>query len=91
MKLQGNRILISRPESKSEQGVIIPEGLKENHEKDLMFKYSKLDVFAVGEECKKVKAGDKVYVGKALEHSEIIEIEGKLYFMLNEMTVSIIW
>ena len=89
-ELQGNRVLIEKPES-PESLVTLSEGAKAEQERDLMSRWMKLKVFAAGNECTVVKTGDMVYVGKALEHSEVIVIEDKTLFLLNEKALPIIW
>lgn len=91
MKLLGKRILIKKPERKESSIIELSEEQKEAMDREMMMKYSKLEVAEVGDECTSVKKGDTVYVGRSLEHAEIIDVEGSLFFMLNEAQVSIIW
>ena len=91
MKLLGKRILIKKPERKEPSLIELSEEQKEAMDREMMMKYSKLEVAEVGDECASVKKGDTVYVGRGLEHAELIDIEGSLFFMLNEAQVSIIW
>lgn len=89
-KVLGKRILIEKPPV-AETTVILTEEAKAIMEKDLIAKWNKLTIAAAGEECTLVKTGDEVYVGRVLEHAEVILIEEKFYFMLNEAQVSIVW
>jgi co-chaperonin GroES (HSP10) len=89
-ELQGNRILIEKPES-PESLVTLTDSAKAEQEKEQMLKWSKLTVVAAGNTCNRVKAGDLVYVGKALEHSEVLVLDEKVYFLLNEGAVAMIW
>jgi co-chaperonin GroES (HSP10) len=88
--LQGNRVLIEKPETK-ESPVLLTDNAKAEFERDLMSRWMKLKVFAAGTECTRIKEGDMVYVGKTLEHSEVVIIEDKTLFLLNENSVPIIW
>lgn len=87
----GKRVLIEKPPV-ADSSVILTEEIKARMEKDLISKWNKLTVSAVGEECTLVKAGDQVYVGRLLEHTEIILIDEKFYFLIqNENQLSIRW
>ena len=89
-KVLGKRVLIEKPET-PESPVLLTDDVKAQMEREMIAKWTKLPVAATGEECTSVKPGDQVYVGRALEHSEIILIDEKTYFMINEAQVSIIW
>jgi co-chaperonin GroES (HSP10) len=89
-KVLGKRVLIEKPET-PESPVILTDDVKAKMEKEMIATWSKLPVAATGEECTSVKTGDLVYVGRALEHAEVLLIEEKTYFMINEAQVSIIW
>jgi co-chaperonin GroES (HSP10) len=89
-KVLGKRVLIAKPET-PESPVLLTDDVKAQMEREMIAKWSKLPVAAVGEECNSVKAGDQVYVGRALEHAEVILIEEQTYFMINEAQVSIVW
>lgn len=90
LKLKGKRILIEKP-VRPESQVILTEDVQANLEAEFMKSWNKLSVAAVGEECTSVKAGDQVYVGAALANSEVIEIDNKIYFIVNENSIAIIW
>ena len=88
--LRGKRILIEKPEVPESQ-FTLTEKIEKDIERDLIKSWSKLKVFSVGDQVTDIKAGDLVYVGTALQHAEVIDIDDKLYFMVNEAAVSIIW
>lgn len=90
MNLKGKRILIEKP-VRPESGVILTDEAKASVEAEMFKQYTKLSVFAVGEDVTGIKPGDKVYIGNALANAEIIDIDGKIYFMVYESNVSIIW
>lgn len=90
-KLRGTRILITKPEEK-DYGIELSEKDKLALENDLKKKWTRLEIFAVGEEVQSVNEGDKVYVPvSALEYAERIEIDGKIKFMVREQDIAIIW
>jgi hypothetical protein len=88
--LKGKRVLIEKPVRK-ESAVILGEDVQANLDADMMLQWSRLKVVAVGNECTSVKAGDQVYVGSALANSEVVEIEGSVFFIVYESNVAIIW
>lgn len=90
MKLHGKRILIEKP-VKPESQVLLTEESESAIEKEWMKSWTKLKVHAVGSDCTVVEAGNLVYVGNALANAEIIDIDGSLYFLVNEAAVCITW
>jgi hypothetical protein len=90
MKLHGKRLLIEKP-VKPESQVLLTEESEAAMEKEWMKSWTKLKVFATGTDCTIVQPGDQVYVGNALANSEIIDIDGSLYFLVNEAAVCITW
>jgi len=88
--VQGRRILIEKPERK-ESAVILGEDVQANLDADMMKQWSRLKVVAVGDECTSVMTGDQVYVGSALANSEVVEIDGSIFFIVYESNVAIIW
>lgn len=90
MKLHGKRILIEKPMKPESQVILTPEA-EQAMEQDWMKSWTKLKVHAVGPDCTQVQAGDLVYVGNALTNSELIDIDGTLYFLVNEAAVCITW
>jgi hypothetical protein len=87
----GKRIIIKKPVIKRESLIEFTPAMEAEYEQEMMKKYSQLEVFAVGNAVTDVKAGDLVYVGSSIAHAEVLEIEGNLYFMVNEQSISIIW
>ena len=88
--LKGKRILIEKP-VRPESQVILTEDVQANLDAEFMKSWTKLRVVAVGDEVTSIKAGDKVYVGSALANSEIVDIEGYVFFIVYESNVAIIW
>jgi len=90
-KLRGTRILLSKPEEK-ESVIELTEKDKQALEDELKKKWSRLEVYAVGNSVEDVYIGDQVYVQiSALEYAERIEIDGKIKFMVREQDIAIVW
>ena len=94
--LRGNKILLDKPEKKEkEEGkldLILTEEMEKDAEKDMMKEWTHLNVFAVGEEVKDIKVGEKVYVRTgALHNAEIIDLDGKLKMMVTANDIVMVW
>lgn len=90
MKVLGKRVLILKPEKTQSPVVLSPEAEAEM-ERELMLKWNALEVMSVGDEVTKVKEGDRVYVGTSIQHSELVTINEKIYFLVNEASILIVW
>ena len=93
--LRGNRVLIDKPAKKEEENkldLILSESDEKDMEKDMMKKWTHLNVFAVGVEVTDVKAGDKVYVKTgALHNAEIIDLDGSIKMMVTIHDIVMVW
>lgn len=93
-QLFGRRILVNVPEKKA-SALDSLELSKQDEDavlRDAMKLWSKLEIFAVGDECVKVKAGDLIYITtSSLENAERIELDGKMKFMLSEYDAAFKW
>lgn len=91
MELQGTRVLISKPTPKVYAIELAPEVKAELERKDYE-KWLKLEVYAVGIDCKKIKVGDWVMVPSySLQNAEPIPIGEDIKLMVNEGEIAIIW
>ena len=90
-KVRGKRVLIKKPVIKRESLIEFTPAMEAEYERDMMMKYTKLEVADVGNEVTDIKPGDLVYVGAAIAHSEVIQIEEEFFFLVPEHAVSIIW
>jgi hypothetical protein len=89
--LKGRRILIEKPE-RPKSVIELTQEQEAAMDMEFISRWTKLTVFAVGENVEGIKAGDQVYVpGGALQSSEIIPFEDKHYIMINEFDVAIVW
>jgi hypothetical protein len=91
MKLLGKRLLLNKPEVKKST-IELSEAEKEQMERELMSKWTTLEVSAVGDEVTMVKPGDKVYVyAHSLRNAEIVEIENIPKLIVHESEIAIVW
>ena len=91
MKILGKRVLLNKPETKKST-IELSETEKQEIERELMFKWTTLEVSAVGNEVTTVKPGDKVYVyAHSLRNAEIVEIEQIAKLIVHESEIAIVW
>lgn len=91
-KFLGTVVVVEKPkkESATKAGIIIPEQTlaSKEMEEQLMKTWSKLKVHDVGDEVKKVKKGDDVYViPRQLASADIAIFDGKEVFLVPEYHV----
>lgn len=91
MKVKGKRVLLNKPVIEKSPIEMTPE-IQASIEMDAMKKWTKLVVYAVGEDVEGIKPGDKVYIPKGgLERSDILEVKGELKLMISQMDIAIVW
>ena len=89
--LKGRRVLVNQPEMK-ESAIQLSEADKAHIEQESMKKWTRLEVFAVGEDVATIKAGDSVYISvAAIKGAEVIEVEKSIKLMLSEYDIAIVW
>jgi hypothetical protein len=89
--LKGRRVLVNQPVMK-ESAIQLSEADKAHIEQESMKQWTRLEVFAVGEEVNGVKAGDLVYISvNAIKNAEVIEVEESIKLMLSEYDIAIVW
>jgi len=88
MELFGKRILINIPVI--EKAIIeLSPAQEAEREKEAIKKWTELEVFAIGDEVEKVKAGDKVYVQSfGLESAEKIMIGEEMKLLVKEFDIA---
>ena len=90
-KLRGNRVLLDRPTLAKSSIELSPEA-KISAEKELMEKFQKIPVFAVGPDVTDVTAGDLVYVpSNVLFNCDLVDFDGELKMLIAEQRIDIIW
>jgi hypothetical protein len=91
MQLKGRRVLLNKPEMKESQ-FELSEADKMALEMDMRKTWTKLEVYAIGDEVESVKVGDKVYMGiSGLQASEAVELEDGMKLMVAERDIAIVW
>lgn len=91
MQLKGKRVLLNKPEVKESQ-FELSESDKHALEMDMRKTWTKLEVYAIGDDVESVKVGDKVYMGiTGLQASEAVELEDGVKLMVAERDIAIIW
>ena len=91
MQLKGKRVLLNKPEVKESQ-FELSESDKHALEMDMRKTWTKLEVYAIGDEVESVKVGDKVYMGiTGLQASEAVELEDGMKLMVAERDIAIVW
>jgi len=91
MQLKGKRVLLNKPEVKESQ-FELSESDKMAIEMDMRKTWTKLEVYAIGDDVESVKVGDKVYMGiTGLQASEAVELEDGVKLMVAERDIAIIW
>ncbi len=91
MQLKGRRVLLNKPEVKESQ-FELSESDKHALEMDMRKTWTKLEVYAIGDDVESVKVGDKVYMGiTGLQTSEAVELEDGMKLMVAERDIAIIW
>jgi hypothetical protein len=91
MQLKGRRVLLNKPEVKESQ-FELSEADKLALEMDMRKTWTKLEVYATGDEVESVKVGDKVYMGiTGLQSSEAVELEDGIKLMVAERDIAIVW
>jgi hypothetical protein len=89
--LKGRRVLVNQPEMK-ESAIQLSEADKAHIEQESMKKWTRLEVYAVGEDVTGVATGDSVYVSvNAIKGAEVIEVEESIKLMLSEYDIAIVW
>jgi hypothetical protein len=91
MKLLGKRILINIPVI--EKPVIeLSPAQEAEREREAIKKWTKLEVFAVGDEVEKVAVGDQIYVQAfGLESAEKIMIGEEMKLLVKEFDIAIVY
>jgi hypothetical protein len=91
-KLIGTRVLLTKP-VKPESTIVLSPDMEEALERDMMKKWTHLEVFAVGTDVTTVKIGDNVYVPSSSLHSaDLIELDDlSTKLMIAEREIAIIW
>ena len=90
-QLRGNRILLDLPK-KEEGKLIVDENTKEALEREMIQKYQKLTVYAVGDVITDVKPGDSVLVDpSSLSKAPVIPMGDDSKLLVSSFDVILVW
>jgi hypothetical protein len=91
-ELRGKRILVTKPVAETKSLIEITPEVQAELDKELMTKWTRLTVFAVGTEVSDIKAGDEVYINASmLANAELIQLDGVDYMMVLDHAVAIVY
>lgn len=91
-KLIGTRVLLSKP-VKPETTIVMSLEMEDEMEREMMKKWTHLEVYAVGSDVTSVNVGDSVYVPSfSLQSADLIELDDlSTKLMIAERDIAIIW
>ena len=90
-ELRGKIILLDIPERK-ESAIKLSAEAEESLMQENIKKWTKMNVYATGNECEAVKDNDKVYVRTtALRNAEKVDIDGDIKLIVMEHDIYLIW
>lgn len=90
-KLLGTRILLNKP-LKPESVIQLSAEAEAELEREMMQKWTRLEVFAAGDEVTQVRPGDKVYVPtQYLQHADVVQLDDSIKLMIAERDIAIVW
>jgi hypothetical protein len=91
-ELRGKRILVTKPVSETKSLIEITPEVQAELDKELMSKWTRLTVFAVGNEVNDIKPNDEVYINASmLANAELVRLEGVDYMMVLDHAVAIVY
>jgi hypothetical protein len=89
--LRGKRVLIEKPEM-AKSSIELTESAQASMEKEMIAKWTRLTIAAVGTDVTDIKAGDEVYANAGmLSSAEQIELDGKLYMLVPDHSIAIVY
>jgi hypothetical protein len=91
-QLRGKRILITKPVSETKSLIEITPEVQAQLDQEMMIKWTRLTIFAVGSEVADLKSGDEVYVSAGmLANAELVQLDGLDYMMVQDHAVAIVY
>ena len=89
--VRGTRVILTPPVIK-ESSIEVDEKLKKEILEEQMKKWTRLDVFAIGEEVTGIEVGNQVFVNPLfIRNAENIEIDGQVKIIVRAADVSVVW
>jgi len=91
-ELRGKRVLVTKPVSETKSLIEITPEVQAELDKELMSKWTRLTVFAVGPEVVDIKPNDEVYINASmLANAELVRLDGVDYMMILDHAVAIVY
>ncbi len=91
-ELRGKRILVTKPVSETKSLIEITPEVQAELDKELMTKWTRLTVFAVGTEVVDIKPNDEVYINASmLANAELVRLDDADYMMVLDHSVAIVY
>lgn len=91
-ELRGKRILVTKPVAETKSLIEITPEVQAQLDQELMKKWTRLTVFAVGNEVTDIKPNDEVYINASmLANAELVQLEGVDYMMVLDHAVAIVY
>jgi hypothetical protein len=91
-ELRGKRVLVTKPVSETKSLIEITPEVQAELDKELMSKWTRLTVFAVGSEVVDIKPNDEVYINASmLANAELVRLDGVDYMMILDHAVAIVY
>jgi hypothetical protein len=91
-ELRGKRILVTKPVSETKSLIEITPEVQAELDKELMSKWTRLTVFAVGTEVVDIKPNDEVYINASmLANAELVRLDDADYMMVLDHSVAIVY
>lgn len=91
-KLIGTRVLLTKP-VKPETTIVMSPEMEDEMEREMMKKWTHLEVYAIGSDVTSVNVGDSVYIPSfSLQSADLIELDDlSTKLMISERDIAIIW
>lgn len=91
-ELRGKRILVTKPVPETKSIIEVTPEVQAELDQDMMKKWTRLTVFAVGTEVADIKPKDQVYINASmLANAELVQLEGVDYMMVLDHAVAIVY
>jgi hypothetical protein len=91
-ELRGKRILVTKPVAETKSLIEITPEVQAELDQEMMKKWTRLTVFAVGTEVTDIKPNDQVYINASmLANAELVQLEGVDYMMILDHAVAIVY
>ena len=89
--VRGTRVILTPPVIK-ESSIEVDDKLKKEILEEQMKKWTRLEVFAVGEEVTGIEVGNEVFVNPMfIRNAENIEINGEGKIIVRAADISVVW